>query len=48
MDLNVAGIYKITNLINNKVYIGQSLDIKRRWKNHKYFCILNKKRHCGY
>lgn len=29
-----CGIYKITNLINNKVYIGQSIDIKQRWYNH--------------
>lgn len=31
----ISGIYKITNLINNKVYIGQSNDIKRRWNEHK-------------
>lgn len=31
----MCGIYKIKNLINNKVYIGQSLDIKRRWQAHK-------------
>lgn len=30
-----CGIYKITNLLNNKCYIGQSCDIKRRWKEHK-------------
>ena len=29
-----CGIYKITNLINNKVYIGQSIDIEQRWYNH--------------
>ena len=29
-------IYKITNLINNKVYIGKTIDIKKRWKTHKY------------
>lgn len=29
-------IYKITNLINNKVYIGQSIDVKQRWRQHKY------------
>jgi group I intron endonuclease len=27
-------IYKITNNINNKSYIGQSLDFKKRWKTH--------------
>jgi len=30
-----CGIYKITNLKNNKAYIGQSTDIKSRWNNHK-------------
>ena len=30
-----CGIYKITNLINQKVYIGQSNDIKRRWQEHR-------------
>lgn len=31
----MTGIYKITNLINQKSYIGQSIDIKRRWKDHR-------------
>lgn len=31
----MIGIYKITNLINHKVYIGQSVNIEQRWKNHK-------------
>ncbi len=30
-----CGIYKITNLINNKVYIGCSKDIEHRWTAHK-------------
>lgn len=29
-----CGIYKITNLINNKIYIGQSVNIEARWKGH--------------
>ena len=29
-------IYKITNLINNKVYIGKTLEtLETRWKQHK-------------
>ena len=28
-------IYQITNLINNKIYIGQTNNIARRWANHK-------------
>ena len=31
---NVRGIYKVTNKINGKVYIGQSVDIGRRWRQH--------------
>lgn len=29
-----SGIYKITNVINNKVYIGQSKNIKQRISGH--------------
>lgn len=32
----ICGIYCIKNIINNKVYIGQSIDIERRWVQHKY------------
>lgn len=32
----MIGIYKITNLINNKSYIGQSINIEKRWYEHKY------------
>lgn len=35
----MIGIYKITNKINNKVYIGQSKDIEKRWKEHKFGCF---------
>lgn len=31
----MTGVYKIENLINHKVYIGQSVYIERRWKAHK-------------
>jgi group I intron endonuclease len=31
----MVGIYKITNKINNKVYIGESQNIERRWEEHK-------------
>lgn len=30
-----CGIYKITNLINQKAYIGQSINILVRWRRHK-------------
>jgi group I intron endonuclease len=35
MDDRIAGIYKITNTVNGKVYIGQSVNIYARWKVHK-------------
>lgn len=33
----MCGIYKITNKINQKAYIGQSIDIQRRWRVHKNY-----------
>ena len=32
---NIMGIYKIENLITQEVYIGQSIDIAKRWDQHK-------------
>ena len=31
----MIGIYKITNNINGKIYVGQSISIERRWREHK-------------
>lgn len=31
----MIGIYRIRNIITNEVYIGQSVDIDRRWTTHK-------------
>lgn len=31
----MIGIYKITNTINGKIYIGQSINIQRRWNQEK-------------
>lgn len=33
----MTGIYKITNLVNNKIYIGQSICIEKRWEDHKFY-----------
>lgn len=34
MSKKISGIYQIKNLVNGKVYIGSSVDIKSRWRNH--------------
>lgn len=31
----ISGIYCIENIVNKKKYIGESIDIYRRWKEHK-------------
>lgn len=38
----MIGIYKIENILNSKVYIGSSKDIKRRWREHLCYLKLNK------
>ena len=35
-----SGIYRIT--VNGKSYIGQAVDIKKRWKEHKYNAFYKK------
>ena len=35
MKKKQCGIYKITNLKNGKVYIGQAVDIVKRWRDHR-------------
>lgn len=31
----ITGIYKIKNIVNNKVYIGSAIDVKKRWRDYK-------------
>ena len=33
--MNVAGIYQIRNILDNKVYIGSTYNFRHRFKNHK-------------
>ena len=37
-----SGVYKITNIINNKCYVGSSQNILRRWSEHKRELFKNK------
>lgn len=39
---NICGIYKITNLVNNKLYIGSSKNIGNRWHSHRNSCLWKK------
>ena len=41
-------IYKITNNLNNMVYIGSSIDVERRWRQHKEASINEKDHHYNY
>lgn len=43
MAIKIAGIYLIRNIKNNKLYVGQSTNIIRRWSNHRH--MLNTQRH---
>src|SRR5271165_5090577 len=36
-------IYKITNLINNKLYIGYTKNLEKRWKQHLHIASTKKK-----
>lgn len=35
MEQVKAGIYQIRNLINNKIYVGSSVNLRERWRRHK-------------
>lgn len=35
MSDKICGIYMIKNSINNKIYIGKSVDINKRWRDHR-------------
>ena len=42
-EVPMNGIYKIECIVNNKVYIGRSKDIRNRWRQHRH--ALNKYKH---
>jgi len=40
--MKICGVYLIKNLITNKVYVGSSVNIFRRWKTHQRELIQGK------
>ena len=44
----MCGIYKITNLANGKCYVGQSINIIRRWNDHKRVAFDNSNKNYEY
>ena len=42
-----CGIYKIKNKINGKIYIGQSNNIERRWREHKSRSLNKENKDCN-
>lgn len=43
--MKIQGIYKIINCINGKIYIGQSIDTKNRFRQHKYNALTKNIKH---
>lgn len=39
----ICGVYKITNIVNNNIYVGSSKDVEHRWQQHRD--SLDKGRH---
>lgn len=39
----VCGIYRVTCSQTSKIYVGSSIDILKRWQQHKYSCVRNKR-----
>lgn len=37
-----SGVYKITNILNGRIYIGSAKEFKERWKQHRYALKNNK------
>lgn len=41
--MNIGGVYKIINKINNKYYVGSTSNFKKRWNQH--IKLLNRNKH---
>lgn len=45
MRKQICGVYKIVNIVNDKIYVGSSKDIEKRWDNHR--TALNERNHAN-
>lgn len=44
MKMNkISGVYKIANTVTGEFYIGSSVDVKKRWRQHKQLNTWNKR-----
>ena len=41
-EMKISGVYKITNTVTGKFYIGSSKNVKQRWMQHKKPSTWNK------
>ena len=41
-----SGVYLIKNIANNKVYVGSSINVDKRWKDHKWYLKEGKHHSC--
>lgn len=38
----ISGIYAIENIYNNKLYVGSSINIEKRWNRHRKDLVKNR------
>lgn len=43
--MRIVGIYKITNIVDGKIYIGQTVNYEKRKRSHRNYLLNNK--HCN-
>jgi len=45
-ELSIPGIYAIVNKLNGVVYIGQAINIRKRWASHNHYLARGNHRNC--
>lgn len=44
MKNQLYSVYRITNIIDEKIYVGYSSDVEKRWKNHIKIALFSKRK----